>query len=132
MALSVYPITESFAAEVGVDLSQQLEADDVAAIKQAIAGGGLSMARINQSVERIIALKIQGKTNETQVKRFRQSIHGLDADQILLSDFFGLQSTMAMAKRQQLKKLTDEVRDGDKSAPLRLIKQLSSGTEGEG
>jgi len=31
----------------------------VAAIKQAIAGGGLSMARINQSVERIIALKIQ-------------------------------------------------------------------------
>src|SRR6266496_4839182 len=31
----------------------------VAAIKQAIAGGRLSMARINQSVERIIALKIQ-------------------------------------------------------------------------
>jgi beta-N-acetylhexosaminidase len=31
----------------------------VAALKQAIASGGLSMARINQSVERIIALKIQ-------------------------------------------------------------------------
>ncbi len=31
----------------------------IAAIKQSIADGGLSMARVNQSVERIIALKIQ-------------------------------------------------------------------------
>ena len=35
MAISVYPVTANFAAEVGVDLSQPLSADDVAAIKQA-------------------------------------------------------------------------------------------------
>src|ERR1700686_4995692 len=35
MAIDVYPMTETFAAEVGVDLSQPLIADDVAAIKQA-------------------------------------------------------------------------------------------------
>jgi len=43
---------------LGVRDSHDLSSS-VAAIKQAIAGGGLSMARINQSVERIIALKIQ-------------------------------------------------------------------------
>lgn len=35
MAITVYPITPDFAAEVGVDLAQPLEAEDVAAIKQA-------------------------------------------------------------------------------------------------
>ncbi len=35
MAITVYPITLNFAAEVGIDLSQPLDAEDVAAIKQA-------------------------------------------------------------------------------------------------
>ncbi len=35
MAITVYPITPHFAAEVGVDLSQPLDAEDVAEIKQA-------------------------------------------------------------------------------------------------
>ena len=43
---------------LGVRDSSQLGAS-VAALKQAIDDGSLSMARINQSVERIIALKIQ-------------------------------------------------------------------------
>ncbi len=35
MAITIYPVTENFAAEVGIDLSQPLDAEDVAAIKQA-------------------------------------------------------------------------------------------------
>ena len=43
---------------LGVRDSSELSSS-VAALKQAIAGGGLSMASINESVARIIALKIQ-------------------------------------------------------------------------
>jgi alpha-ketoglutarate-dependent 2,4-dichlorophenoxyacetate dioxygenase len=35
MAITVYPVTENFVAEVGIDLSQPRSAEDVAAIKQA-------------------------------------------------------------------------------------------------
>jgi alpha-ketoglutarate-dependent 2,4-dichlorophenoxyacetate dioxygenase len=35
MAITIYPITANLGAEVGIDLSQPLSADDVAAIKQA-------------------------------------------------------------------------------------------------
>ena len=79
----------------------------------------------------IITLKVGAKTNRTIAKRLKQSIHGLDADQILLTDFFGLKSTMAPAKRQQINQITDRIRSGDKSAPLQLIREMSSGTEVE-
>jgi len=80
----------------------------------------------------ILTLKVTSKTNRTIAKRLKQSIHGLDADQILLTDFFGLKSTMAQAKRTQLDEITDRIRSGDKDAPLQLIRELSSGTEAEG
>jgi hypothetical protein len=38
---------------------------------------------------------------------------------------------MAEAKRRQLDHLTERIRSGDKSAPLRLIREMSSGTEVE-
>jgi predicted ATPase len=80
----------------------------------------------------ILALKMDGKTNQTHVRRLKHSIHGLDADQILVSKFFGLKSTMAPAKRRQLDDLADRIRGGDAAAPLQLIKQLARGTEAEG
>jgi hypothetical protein len=79
----------------------------------------------------IITLKVGAKTNRTMAKRLKQSIHGLDADQILLTDFFGLKTTMAPAKRRQIDQITDRIRSGDKSAPLQLIREMSSGTEVE-
>lgn len=80
----------------------------------------------------IVTLKASAKSNRTVTKRLKQSVHGLDADQILLTDFFGLQSTMAPAKRQQLDEITARIRSGDKNAPLQLIREMSSGTEVEG
>jgi predicted ATPase len=79
----------------------------------------------------ILTLKVGNKTNRTVAKRLRQSIHGLDADQILLTDFFGLKSTMALAKHRQLETITDRIREGDKNAPIQLIREMSSGTEVE-
>ena len=76
----------------------------------------------------IITLKVGTKTNRTIAKRLKQSIHGLDADQILLTDFFGLKTTIAPAKRRQLDEITDRIRSGDKNAPLQLIREMSSGT----
>jgi len=89
-----------------------------------LVAGSLEWMNIN-------LLKINPKTNRTAVKRLKQSIHGLDADQILLSEFFGLKSTMAEAKRRQLDNITDRIRSGDKNAPLQLIREMSSGTEVE-
>lgn len=80
----------------------------------------------------IITLKVGAKTNRTVAKRLRQSIHGLDADQILLTDFFGLKTTMAPTKRRQLADITARIRSGDKNAPLQLIREMSTGTEVEG
>lgn len=77
----------------------------------------------------IITLKTSAKTNQTTARRLRQGIHGLDADQILLSEFFGLKSTMAPARRKQLESLTARIRTGDPEAPLQLIRQLSQGME---
>ncbi len=79
----------------------------------------------------IITLTVGTKTNRTIAKRLKQSIHGLDADQILLSDFFGLKTTIAPAKRRQLDEITDRIRSGDRNAPLQLIREMSSGTEEE-
>jgi len=79
----------------------------------------------------IITLTVGTKTNRTVAKRLKQSIHGLDADQILLSDFFGLKTTIAPAKRRQLDEITDRIRSGDRNAPLQLIREMGSGTEEE-
>ena len=79
----------------------------------------------------IITLKVGTKTNRTVAKWLKQSIHGLDADQILLTDFFGLKTTIAPAKHRQLDEITDRIRSGDKNAPLQLIREMSSGTEAE-
>jgi predicted ATP-binding protein involved in virulence len=62
-------------------------------------------------------------------KRIKESIHGLDADQILLTDFFGMQTTRAPAKESQLQKLTESAREGDVSAAKDLLKELTKGME---
>ena len=76
----------------------------------------------------VLALKL-GRENRTSVKRLRESLHGLDADQILLTGFFGLRTTRAAAKTKQLNRLTQRARGGDSEAAKELIAQLARGTE---
>jgi predicted ATP-dependent endonuclease of OLD family len=77
----------------------------------------------------IITLKTSNRANRTRAKRLAQGIHGLDADQILLSDFFGLSSTRAEAKKNQLDRLTARAREGDDEAALQVVRELSRGLE---
>jgi energy-coupling factor transporter ATP-binding protein EcfA2 len=77
----------------------------------------------------IITLKLNSRSNSTEVSRFTESIHGLDADQVLISDFFGLKTTRAESKTRQLDELTLQAALGDDRAAERLISKLAEGME---
>jgi energy-coupling factor transporter ATP-binding protein EcfA2 len=77
----------------------------------------------------IIALKLSSKTNRTIAKRLNESIHGLDADQVLLTDFFGLKTTRAPGKVSQLEALERKARHGDQEAARKIILAMSRGME---
>ena len=69
------------------------------------------------------------QANTTKVGQLIDGIHGLDADQILLTDLFGLKTTRAQAKTTKLKTLTKRARAGDSDAARQLVTQLASGME---
>ena len=77
----------------------------------------------------IITLKTAAKTNRTVAKRLKQSIHGLDADQILLTDFFGLRTTRAASKKTKLDELARRAGQGDDKAAHDLILAMARGEE---
>jgi len=68
----------------------------------------------------------------SKVVRIPERIHGLDADQLLLTDLFGLRSTRAPSKEARLKALTLRAREGDDQAPLELLREMSAGSEALG
>jgi hypothetical protein len=72
--------------------------------------------------------KLDSRSNSIKASRFKESIHGLDADQVLLSEFFGL-STRAAEKANKLDRLTLKARGGDDDAARRLIAELAKGME---
>lgn len=76
-----------------------------------------------------IVLMAPAANQSTAGKRVEWSVHGLDADQVLLTDFFGLESTRAPGKRRTLKDLAMQARTGDTGAAERLLEQLSRGSE---
>ncbi|MCX7049143.1 MAG: AAA family ATPase [Candidatus Sumerlaeota bacterium] len=65
----------------------------------------------------------------SEVHRIQTAIHGLDADQILLTEFFGLTTTRADERSVRLKELTLRARSGNSQAALALIKEMSMGME---
>ena len=65
----------------------------------------------------------------SEPRRLEWAVHGLDADQILLTDFFGLESTRAEGKKRALKALTLKAREGDTDAAKRLLDEMSRGLE---
>jgi len=77
----------------------------------------------------IYTLNLNTKANRATAKRLKQSIHGLDADQVLISEFFGLSTTRAREKVTKLDELTAKARLGDKEAAKQVIAELASGSE---
>lgn len=65
----------------------------------------------------------------SKATRIRQAVYGLDADQVLLTDFFGLESTRAPEKSRVLRELTLRAREGDTQAAKQLLEEMSRGME---
>jgi predicted ATPase len=59
--------------------------------------------------------------------RVRTAVHGMDADQVLLTGLFGMESTRAPSKERRLKALTLRAGEGDLDAAKRLMKEMSRG-----
>jgi hypothetical protein len=68
-------------------------------------------------------------TSASIPRRITAPVHGLDADQVLLTDFFGMNSTRAGDKEKRLKQLTLEARKGDLDAAASLMDEMSAGAE---
>jgi hypothetical protein len=76
-----------------------------------------------------IILMSPGRNQSSHAKRVLWAVHGLDADQVLLTDFFGMQSTRADKKQRDLKTLTLRAREGDTEAAKKLLEEMSQGVE---
>lgn len=59
------------------------------------------------------------------VRRLEERVHGLNADQILLSSYFGLTSTRAPEAVNELRELSRQARSGDRDAVKRFLRRLS-------
>ncbi len=71
-----------------------------------------------------------GPQKSTKAKRLAEPVHGLDADQVLLTDFFGLATTRVGVKERQMKELTLKARSGSNEAATELLSLWSKGLEG--
>lgn len=77
----------------------------------------------------IISMKEDRKNQASRLVRLNEPVHGLDADQVLLTDYFGLKSSRAAGRDHVLKKLTIKARSGDEEAAMELLNTLAHGTE---
>ncbi len=76
----------------------------------------------------LIALE-PGDAQSTVLARKIVPIHGLDADQVLLSPFFALNTTRTGLRAQKLRELRDRARSGNRDAALQVMKELTHGSE---
>ncbi len=82
------------------------------------------------SLEWMNIIVMQSAAHESSVAcRIQAPVHGLDADQVLLTEFFGMHTTRAAGKERQLKQLTVKARGGDLNAAKELMERMSQGLE---
>jgi predicted ATPase len=76
----------------------------------------------------IIVLE-SSRSGSSVPKRLTRPVHGLDADQVLLTDFFGMTTTRAPGRQTHLKHLALRARGGDLAAARDLMEQMALGAE---
>jgi hypothetical protein len=76
----------------------------------------------------LVALE-PGDAQSTMLARKQVAIHGLDADQVLVSPFFALNTTRTGVRAQRLRELRDHARGGDREAALLVMRELTHGSE---
>ena len=76
----------------------------------------------------LIALEA-GDAQSTILLRKEVPVHGLDADQVLLTPFFALSTTRTGTRSARLNALRDRARKGDRTAAMQVMSELSRGSE---
>jgi AAA domain, putative AbiEii toxin, Type IV TA system/AAA domain len=80
------------------------------------------------STQNIFVLEMDGAGAST-IRQLNEPIHGLNADQILVSSYFGLNTTRAPGAEDELRQLSRRAMSGDSAAALEFLEKLTSGTE---
>jgi len=70
---------------------------------------------------------LEEENNATVIRRLPEQVHGRSAEQILLSPYFGLDSTRAPDVSEALRSLANRASEGDQAAPAAYLKLLSGG-----
>jgi predicted ATPase len=65
----------------------------------------------------------------TTLVRKEIPVHGLDADQVLVTPFFGLNTSRVGDKAARLKDLSSRASEGDRRAASQLLREMSQGSE---
>jgi hypothetical protein len=73
-----------------------------------------------------IFLTATAEDGTATIKQIEESVHGRGADQLLLSSYFGLQSTLPPSLEATSKTLFAKAAEGDSKAALAFIEQLSA------
>lgn len=82
------------------------------------------------SLEWMNILTMQPEPGEaSRIERISEPVHGLDADQVLLTGFFGLKSTRAQGRDRSIKALSLLASTGDPDAARQLLEVMSQGGE---
>lgn len=80
------------------------------------------------SAKNIFVLEMDGAGAST-IRQLTEPIHGLNADQILVSSYFGLKTSRAQSAEDKLRQLSRRAMSGDSGAALEFLKKLTTGTE---
>ena len=68
---------------------------------------------------------IRHTTEGSSLERVRVQVSRMDADQILLTDIFGLESTRSASQTRRIRELLEQAREGDTKAAETLMAELS-------
>lgn len=76
----------------------------------------------------LIALE-PAESQSSKLLRKEVAVHGLDADQVLLTPFFALNTTRTGSRAARLHQLRDRARQGDQTAAMQVMVEMSRGSE---
>lgn len=80
------------------------------------------------SAKNIFVLEMDDSGAST-IRQLEEHIHGLDADQVLLSSYFNLSTSRAPDAVDGLRQLSQRAMEGDRDAAIAFLKRLAAGSE---
>lgn len=79
--------------------------------------------------QNIIVMEMKGAQSE--LIKLKRNVYGLNTDQILVSEYFGLDSTRAPGIEKKMHELTLKAMDGDHDASLKFLEYMANGEEAD-